>query len=440
MDSRAVLFIALAAGFSFASWVALAAPSPPDTPGYASKLTIYLAKGAENSCGQGCDRWIAVEGSVDVEAAARVEQFLSGVKDFQRPIFFNSPGGEVRQALTIGRLLRSRKAIARIGRTVVARCDAGPQIDVVCLKMKNAGGEMEAVIDTRQAICNSACGYLFLGATTREVAPNATFGVHSGKLTIDTKATLSFRQHEQVMASLHQKAHRDTLSFVEAMGIKRDLIDLIETVPYEKMHALTRQELYRFRIDTRSFAETTWTLESGPRPFIRKLVFARKDDNDSFRIFEFMLSCEDNNKDRVRLLLVREADKSEGASRISMAMSAGSDKPLRFFAFPARKDGFDVWTATIAIDALKTWFATPIVKVGESASMQDGKAPQAIFDIETRDLERAWAQLAKSCALLPPASARATVNSWQTPSPRWPAPSAVPVLPPWRSPPITPAR
>ncbi len=155
----------------------------PDHPDVPPTLTIYLAKGPANSCGMGCDRWIAVEGTVDQGAASRVSRFLRGVKDTKRPIYFHSPGGAVEQAYTIGRLLRSRKAVARIGRTIVAACAAGTQADDACLKIKNAGGEVEAEISTARSMCNSACSYLFLGATTREVAPDATMAVHSSKLT-----------------------------------------------------------------------------------------------------------------------------------------------------------------------------------------------------------------------------------------------------------------
>ena len=35
------------------------------------KLIIYLAKGPANSCGPGCDHWIAVEGKVDQGAVVR---------------------------------------------------------------------------------------------------------------------------------------------------------------------------------------------------------------------------------------------------------------------------------------------------------------------------------------------------------------------------------
>jgi hypothetical protein len=141
----------------------LRAETPEEKAGFAPKLLIYLAKGQPNSCGPGCDRWIAIEGTLDGDAAARVRRFLLGVKDTRRPIYLYSPGGSVEQSYVIGRLLRGRKAIARIGRTLVTTCAAGTQIDSACLTIKSAGGEVEADLSTHHAMCNSACGYLFLG-------------------------------------------------------------------------------------------------------------------------------------------------------------------------------------------------------------------------------------------------------------------------------------
>ena len=51
-------------------------------------------------------------------------------------------------------------------------------------RSRPAGGEVEAEISTYHAMCNSACGYLFLGATTREVAPDAAMAVHNSKFTL----------------------------------------------------------------------------------------------------------------------------------------------------------------------------------------------------------------------------------------------------------------
>ena len=153
-----------------------------EKPGFASRLTIYLAKGAPDACGPGCDRWIAIEGQIDQDGASRVRRFLAGVKDAQRPIYLHSPGGNVEQSYVIGRLLRGRNAVARVGRTIATACAAGTQVDAACLKIKNGGGEVEAELTTYHAMCNSACAYLFFGATLREVAPDAALAVHNSRL------------------------------------------------------------------------------------------------------------------------------------------------------------------------------------------------------------------------------------------------------------------
>src|ERR1700744_2889637 len=99
-----------------------------EVAGASPTLIIYSAKGPANSCGLGCDRWIAVEGTVDRAAASRINRFLREAKDPARPIYFNPPGGVMGQALTIGRLLRVHGAVARVGRTIVTACAAGTQV------------------------------------------------------------------------------------------------------------------------------------------------------------------------------------------------------------------------------------------------------------------------------------------------------------------------
>jgi hypothetical protein len=380
-----------------------AKPSPqntaPQIAGFAPNLIAYLAKGPANSCGPGCDRWIAVEGNVDRGAAARIRQFLKNLRDTQRPLYFNSPGGSVEQAFVIGRLLRSRKAVARVGRTIVSACGAGAQIDDACLKVKTAGGEVQAEIVTRHAICNSACAYLFLGATTREVAPDAAMAVHSSKFTLVVRGN---PPPELVTAATNRglaRADREREAFVAAMGISRELIDLIKTVKFESAHVLTRPELYRFGIDTRPVAETAWTLESLARPYIRKVALAKKDDGAAFRTLEWRLFCE--NKDRVRLMFVREIDEGAAGTNSAVIMMAGTEKPVAFGAFPARIGSFEAWTGTIALTAMRVVLAAPLLQIGQGRLMPDGKTSQEILEIDTSGLEPAWAQLFSSCPAAP---------------------------------------
>ena len=258
-----------------------AEPSEAEKHGFASKFIIYNAKGPADSCGPGCDRWIAVEGQVDTDAAARVRRFLAGVKDTKRPIYFHSPGGAVEPSYVIGRLLRSRKAIARIGRTIAVACAGGTQVDAACLKIKTGGGEVEAQLETRNAMCNSACSYLFLGATTREVAPDAVVGVHNSRLTLVVHGHPPPRLEEQFRERGMEKANRERTAFVASMGISRELDDLIKTVKFESIHVLTRTELYRFGIDTRSTDRRT--VDAGDRAAHQHVQVGARQEGRWFR-------------------------------------------------------------------------------------------------------------------------------------------------------------
>jgi hypothetical protein len=368
--------------------------TPAEKVGFAPRLTIYLAKGAPDACGPGCHSWIAIEGEIDRDAAPRIRRFLAGVKDTQRPIYLHSPGGNVEQSYSIGRLLRGRKAVARIGRTNATACAAGTQVDAACLKVKNASGEVEAELTTRNAMCNSACGYLFLGATSREVAPDAAMAVHNSKLTFvvhghpPPQAVADYRQRQMVTAD------RDRVAYFSAMGISRELNDLIRTVKFENHHVLTRPELYRFGIDTRPLPETTWTLEKEARPFIRKIALERKDSGASFRTMEWRLFCE--NKDRARLMFVREFDEGT-AGKSTVVMMADADKSVAFGRYPARVGKYEVWSDAVRPDTLKAMLAAQHLQVGESPSTSDGKAGPTTFDIGTTGLEPAWTQLLASC-------------------------------------------
>jgi hypothetical protein len=372
----------------------LRAETPAEKAGFAPRLIIYNAKGPANSCGPGCDRWIAIEGQVDEGAAARVGRFLRDVKDTKRPIYFHSPGGSVRPSYTIARLLRSRKAVARIGRTIATACAGGTQVDAACLRIKTAGGEVEAQLTTRNAMCNSACTYQFFGATTREVAPDAMVAVHNSRLKIFVRGPVSAQQISAFKQQSMERADRERAAFVVSMGISRELDDLIKNVKFESLHVLTRAELYRFGVDRRPMLETAWTLETAAHPYVRKVAAARQDDGASCRTMEWRLFCE--NKDRARLTFVRESGQGAGSLKTVMLM-AGSDKSIAFGKHPARVGKFEVWSDVIAPDAMQAMLTASHLQMGESISGAEGRTTLATFDIDTLGLGPSWTQLLASC-------------------------------------------
>src|SRR5258706_13508168 len=167
------------------AWAAssVSRPAPPDAP--PPPMGFYVAKGAPDACGRGCDSWIAVEGQVDSGAALRFRKFLRQVGDRNLPMYFSSPGGNLDQALAMGAVLRERPIVARVWRKVAKECGFQAQDGDACIKLKQSGRELHGDLWTRGAMCNSACPYLILGAATREIAPDALLAVHSPRVVVN---------------------------------------------------------------------------------------------------------------------------------------------------------------------------------------------------------------------------------------------------------------
>ena len=178
MTLRALLTMAvvLIAGSALAAPRA-ARPVPVTLP--AAPMAFYVVKGAPDACGQGCDRWIAVEGQIDSAAAPRFRKVLRQLRGSSLPIYFTSPGGNLDQAVAMGAMLHEKPVVARVARSVVRECGFEAQDSEACLKLKQSGRELHGEVWTRDANCISACPYLMLGATRREIAPDAVLAVHS---------------------------------------------------------------------------------------------------------------------------------------------------------------------------------------------------------------------------------------------------------------------
>jgi hypothetical protein len=370
-----------------------AEPSEAEKRGMPPTLIIYNAKGPADSCGPGCDRWIAIEGQIDEDAAPRIRRFLAGVKDTKRPIYLHSPGGKVGPSYVIGRLLRSRKALARVERTVVKACADGSQADAACLKIKTAGGEVEAELMPRGAICNSACGYLLIGAVTREVAPDAMVGVHSSKYMMVVHGHPSQRQIAEFKERGVEKANRERAAFVTSMGISRELDDLIKTVKFENVHVLTRAELYRFGIDTRSDIEGPWTLESSPRASIFKSALVKKPDSSDFRRVGWRLAC--RNGDGARLTFIHEVSKDIKPAN-SVELVLGPEKRFSFLREGGTPGNYAFWNLIMESNTLMTLLSTPHVEIEESM-LVSGNPTQSKLEFDSAGLEDGWKKVSASC-------------------------------------------
>lgn len=379
----------------------LAAPDAAMPKGVLPVTAVYLAKGPADSCGSGCDRWIAVEGKMDSAAAARLRSFFRAQKDARLPVYLHSPGGDVRQALAMGRLLRERKATGRVARTIVKECGADGQGEPACAKLKQSGRELEAELTETGAFCNSSCVYLLLGASTREVPPDVTLGVHSARVTISYsgrgRAPLQVaREHAAKLAS--NRLDRDIVAYAAAMGIDRGLFDLVKTVKFEQIHALKRDELIRFGIDRRKFVETPWRFgDNGVRFFIDKVVQERTGtDPATIRTLRWQLSCW--SAQQLRLAYAR-TDVAEALA--SAVIRFGADEKVVLAATTALAPQLEIRMARLDLgmtEKLKSAAQISLMEVGKAPEQKDAAAAVRETVLSTEGLARSVDQLSRRCS------------------------------------------
>src|SRR6478609_2777751 len=101
-------------------------------------MVFFVAKGKADSCGTGCDTWIAAHGNFDLGSARRFAVFLKKLGKRDLPIIFHSGGGSTIQAMAIGKLIRARKMAVNVGYTVPLDCGGYATSDK-CKRDVNSG-------------------------------------------------------------------------------------------------------------------------------------------------------------------------------------------------------------------------------------------------------------------------------------------------------------
>jgi len=241
-------------------------------------LIFVVAAGEPNACGRGCTEWIAGEGRFDQGAAQRFREFLAVLAKHDLPIFFNSEGGLVSEAVQIGLILRENRMTAGVARTVPEGCHLSFPLDDVCRRLMQSKREHKAKLYFGGARCASACVYAMVGASTRHVDPGATLRIHSAAGPEIDKAENVLRRRRYVMG----------------MGVDPALVDAAAKIPSRTFRGLSRGEMERFGIETRGVYETPWFAYHGPPGeffLLKSVTYPTGDNGDEYRTSTVGLAC-----------------------------------------------------------------------------------------------------------------------------------------------------
>ena len=239
-------------------------------------MIFVVATGEPNACGRGCTEWIAAQGRFDKGAAQRFREFLAVSAKRDLPIFFNSDGGLLREAVQIGLILRENRMIAGVARTVPGGCHLGFPLDDACRRLMQSKREHKARLYFGGSRCASACVYAIIGASTRHVDPGATLRIHSSL----------GREIDKTENSLRR--------YVIGMGVDPALVDAAAKIPSRTFRGLSRGEMEQFGIETRGVYETPWFAYHGPAGeflLLKSVTYPTGDTGDQYRTRTVGLAC-----------------------------------------------------------------------------------------------------------------------------------------------------
>jgi hypothetical protein len=358
-----------------------------------SPMVFYLARGGPDACGPGCSEWIAAEGRIEIGTSERMRAFLKRQPGPKRPIYFYSPGGYASDALAMGRLMHERALTAGVGRTIAEGCEPKE-----CTEFKKSGRELKAKLNSFAAECDSACVYAFVGARTREVAPQAILGIHAAKTEFIKKIPKGVRIPPNFFSNFHKESNRKIARYLVDMGIKPALLDAAEKIPHEDIKALTRDEIARFGIDTRSLVESAWFFDEKifGRASVVKSVSESAPGGAAYRTTTFGLFCLTSGQ--IMVSYFRNVDEGQNLGPLKVS-TGGKD----FSLTPAKNPivGGDVKTLR---DFRHQWvpvgFFQSAVADDHMTIAEEGQSKNPPTKISTLGLSAALGTLEKQCGYL----------------------------------------
>jgi hypothetical protein len=347
---------------------ALAQPAPKPRLGFKHEpMIFFVATGAPNACGPGCDTWIAAEGTFDPEVHERLSDFLNAPAHRKLPIFFHSPGGELQPSIATGNVLRERRMVAGIAQTLPEGCRVRARADAACRKLMASGRSLKARLRVESGLCASGCGYALIGASVRLIGPGAKFGVHASRLVPRPNQDNARTSPNSGSARDAERQSYDLLKqYVALAGVDPAIIDLAMKTPHNRVHWLSREELSRYGIVPGEYFETQWLripVSDGKFTIVKSVTQPSRTNRDEYRTTIIGIDCVAGERPHVTLR--RELPTNEQGARLAMRMTSGEAFVLLFNEGRRPDAATEVRVQPVAADALARAAASDAIVLRE---------------------------------------------------------------------------
>lgn len=157
------------------------------------------------------DETLRLTGAIKGGDSERFATYLQENGDLPKTVSLHSPGGSVRDALAIGRMVRGRNFDTQI---------------------------------VADAVCFSACPYVFMGGVSREVAEDGALGVHQHYFEEDTILPA------WLAVSDIQRGQAEVMVFLDEMGIDPMVMQHALATPPDAIYVLLPEQLTTYDVVT----------------------------------------------------------------------------------------------------------------------------------------------------------------------------------------------
>lgn len=160
-------------------------------------------------------RWLLyLDGMIEPGADRRLAEFVKEQRISRADVYLDSPGGSLLAGMAIGRVLREHGFDTHVGKRTsdAMRPDDG--------------------------VCYSACPFAFAGGVRRSLRGDSVLGVHRARNRVPVADDAAF----------DRRVRADAIEYLIEMGVRPDLVEIMQAVPPGGIRVLTRQEAMELRL------------------------------------------------------------------------------------------------------------------------------------------------------------------------------------------------
>jgi hypothetical protein len=201
-------------------------PAPPLVGGVASPegaMIFYAAHGGAEACGTNCSDWIAAEGVVQWDSFKRLFAFLDRFGARKMPVVLHVWGaGDLKAAMSLGRIIREKKLDASAGTTAVNGCAQLAEAD--CFTLKRGGAPLDARIDVTSVECDLVCVLVLAGGVHRTLPADAKVVIGGMAMRNRVAPNMSSESSQGLRGYYNDQIGL----YLTQMGVNPQIVDIID--------------------------------------------------------------------------------------------------------------------------------------------------------------------------------------------------------------------